>query len=91
MRVTKYETVDVEVDAIFLFGDVLEAFGEAIDSGELLPSLDWMTRILARVSDEAIASMPDEARREMLRRLDNQRVRYESPGCGMAVGNESPQ
>lgn len=68
MKVTAYKAVDVECEVDVEIEDVIREFSQRADEAtetywrRIIPSLDWMTRILASVKDETIAAMPFAAR-----------------------------
>jgi len=82
MKVTAWKNIDVDVEVDVSVDEILVALGERLD--DVTPKqwrtlgcvLDTITKMLARVTDEAIRALPDEARIEMCRRLDTERKRY---------------
>ena len=83
MKVTAWHSLDVEFEADVSFDDVLTEFGKIVEGASsdrhavLLGSLDWITRILARVPDDVIAAMPERAREILCERLCGEAGRYD--------------
>ncbi|MEN6507127.1 MAG: hypothetical protein ABFD92_21530 [Planctomycetaceae bacterium] len=81
MKVRFCETVDVSGEVDVDLDMVLQELFTRIDEGEDMPrqmiaALDWMTRILKRVSSMQIERMPKEVREEIRNRLTAQAARY---------------
>jgi hypothetical protein len=83
VKVSAYKTMDVEFEADVSLEDVLSEFGNIIEESKgtqvnrLTSVLDWMTKLLAAVPDEAIAAMKPQAREYLCERLMDQASRYD--------------
>ena len=83
MIVRVCKTIDVDAEVNVDIEDVLAEFSQRIDEADgdnhrfILPTLDWMTKIMASVKDETIANFPQEARAILCGRLTAQAVRYD--------------
>ena len=82
MKVTAWKTVEVECECDVEIEQVLQEFAQRVDESSknyyrrLVPCIDWMTRMLAKIGDETIEAMPDSARIEVTKRLSAEAERY---------------
>lgn len=81
IKVRTYKTVEIDCDVEVSIEDVLDEFGRRIDEDPdkrwLLSTLDWITRMLARVPGEAIEGLPAEGRTILCERLMTEAGRYD--------------
>lgn len=85
MRVNTWKNIDVEVEVDVDIHDVINECSRMAEDAspdfyrEWLGSIDVLTRILSRSKDEVIAAVPEEARREVHRRLMVELARWALP------------
>lgn len=82
MKVTTWKTVEVECECDVEIEDILIEFGERVDESQhdywrrMMPAIDCITKILARVSYETIATVKPEVREIVRQRLSDQAARW---------------
>ena len=82
MKVTAWKTVEVECECDVEIDDILTEFGERVDESDadywrrMLPVVDVMTRILARIKSDTIATVHPEARATVSQRLAAEAERW---------------
>lgn len=83
MQVTACKSVDIECEVEIDMDDILAEFSQRQDEAtdtywrRLVSAMDAMTRIMANVTDETIAAMPNAACETLCERLMNQASRYD--------------
>jgi hypothetical protein len=87
MKINICKTVDLDFDAEITVEDVLDDFSNMISDFEhgvqhdvdarlLIPTLDYMTRMLARIPDSTIAMIPQHAVNVIAQRLSAEALRW---------------
>jgi hypothetical protein len=85
VMVTVETKVDVDLNAVLIEFSSLFEDAEAGDHANVpvrsvyLPLLDFATKLMARVPNEAIALCRDDQRKEMVTRLQTELQRWNSP------------
>lgn len=84
MKVTTYKTVDVECECDVEIEDFVNELESRVNEADsqywrrLLPAMDAITRIMARIPDEVIKSFPQEAREILAGRLTHEGARWDT-------------
>jgi len=84
MKIKGWTDGPVELEADISIDDVLAELAEQVEHegiNRLITAIDWLTRILANVSDADIAKIKSVPRAEIQNRLLSQARRYEAPSC----------
>lgn len=77
MKVSTYKTVEIECEVDVELADVIAELANRTDGKRLMEMLDWLTRILAGIPDEAIEAIKPLIRERICERLMNQARRYD--------------
>ena len=82
MKVTTWQTVEVECECEVEMDDMLDEFSQRVDESSaeywrrMLPAMNRMTRIMERISNEAIAGVKSDHRVIIKTRLIEQAARW---------------
>lgn len=86
MRVTVFETVDIQTEVDVSVHDLLVEFSERMDRAEqygavpyqsvYLPLVDFATKLLARIPQKGIGACLDSQRAEVVKRLTAEAERW---------------
>lgn len=82
MKISTWKNIEVEVECEVSTDDILNEFSQRIQESSadywkrMLPAMDFMTRMMANISDETIASVKPEHREIIKSRLIEQSARW---------------
>lgn len=82
MKVRTCKTIDLDVEVDVDLNDVITEFFERVDEATedywrgVVSALDWMTKIMASITDDTIKAMPESVKEILCERLMRQAGRY---------------